>query len=147
MLKYYRMLILASAILFPISVNATVLTFKCTNIRGVSVKSLNGELDVSKDGFSGQDIILRVDTQKAKAALPLAEIQWKGRNNFTVPVMITGNNAADAVMFFSQLNNEVGRSYAFFLERMVMTFVEQQTALRPGKPPEIRSFITTCTQR
>ena len=123
---------------------ASPLTVKCSNIKGASVDYKDGDIEITKDGFSGQTIIINLPPPPAEVGGKV-RVQWKGRNNFKAPALITVVNKKEGIIFFSEFagRHEVGRSYAFFLERMALTFAEQQTRFMVGNP-QIRALTASC---
>ena len=125
------------------SARAETLTFKCSNIKGASVNYKNGDIAITRDGFTGQSIVIGVPTPAEIGGQ--IRVQWKGRNNFKAPAIISAVNKGERVIFFNEFGGrqEVGRSYAFFLERMALTFAEQQTRYGIGTP-QIRALTASC---
>ena len=135
---------------FLILINSTPslsksLNIKCSNIKGATIDYKDGDVKIGKDGFSGQSISFKLDRKKIKT-FDRIEVQWKGRNNFKWVSVVTNVNSREGVVFFAEVSDarEIGRSYAFFLERMALTFAEQQTNLASGLP-QIRALTASCS--
>ncbi len=77
-------------------------------------------------------------------------IEWVGRNNFRSTAPVNGETRKDGgIFFFSEFkpnqNVEVGRSYAFYLKKMKLTFVEQQTQIIT-RNPQVRALFADCKE-
>ena len=122
--------------------------FICTNIKGKSLLDTGYNFSVSDDGFINQSIeITFFEKGRAKGAL----VKWDGLNQREITAIRVGENYKDGgIIFFSEIqtegNTDVGRSYALFLGKLTLTFVEQQTKIF-SQTPQVRVMRANCVSR
>ena len=110
-------------------------SISCKNFEGVSVDYSPGKPDLSRDGYSGMTITLRIDDSGETT------VNYSGRNQRTDILDIESAN--DDFISWSKYFNDVHKIYTVYLKQSLMSLTEIQTELFSGAP-QVRVFMGKC---
>ena len=107
----------------------------CKNFEGVSVDYSLGKPDLSRDGYSGMTITLRIDDSGTTTAI------YSGSNQRTDILDIESAN--DDFISWSKYFNDVHKIYTVYFKQSLMSLTEIQTELFSGAP-QVRVYMGKC---
>mgnify|MGYP001352258994 FL=1 len=107
----------------------------CKNFEGVSVDYSPGKPDLSRDGYSGMTITLRIDDSGKTTVI------YSGSNQRTDILDIESAN--DDFISWSKYFNDVHKIYTIYLKQSLMSLTEIQTQLFSGAP-QVRVYMGKC---
>tara|TARA_B100000579_G_scaffold381091_1_gene349411 strand:+ start:117 stop:467 length:351 start_codon:yes stop_codon:yes gene_type:complete len=107
----------------------------CKNFEGVSVDYSPGKPDLSRDGYSGMTITLRIDDSGETTVI------YSGSNQRTDILDIESAN--DDFISWSKYFNDVHKIYTVYPKQSLMSLTEIQTQLFSGTP-QVRVYMGKC---
>ena len=107
----------------------------CKNFEGVSVDYSPGKPDLSRDGYSGMTITLRIDDSGKTTVI------YSGSNQRTDILDIESAN--DDFISWSKYFNDVHKIYTVYPKQSLMSLTEIQTQLFSGTP-QVRVYMGKC---
>ena len=107
----------------------------CKNFEGVSVDYSPGKPDLSRDGYSGMTITLRIDDSGETT------VTYSGSNQRTDILDIESAN--DDFISWSKYFNDVHKIYTVYPKQSLMSLTEIQTQLFSGAP-QVRVYMGKC---
>ena len=107
----------------------------CKNFEGVSVDYSPGKPDLSRDGYSGMTITLRIDDSGETTVI------YSGSNQRTDILNIESAN--DDFISWSKYFNDVHKIYTVYPKQSLMSLTEIQTQLFSGTP-QVRVYMGKC---
>tara|TARA_B100000780_G_scaffold205502_1_gene146062 strand:+ start:320 stop:718 length:399 start_codon:yes stop_codon:yes gene_type:complete len=107
----------------------------CKNFEGVSVDYSQGKPDLSRDGYSGLTITLKIEDAGKTTVI------YTGTNQRTDEVNIESAN--DDFISWSKYFNDVHKIYTIYTKQSLMSLTEVQTQLYSGMP-QVRVYMGTC---
>ena len=107
----------------------------CKNFEGVSVDYSPGKPDLSRDGYSGMTITLRIDDSGETTVI------YSGSNQRTDILDIESAN--DDFISWSKYFNDVHKIYTVYPKQSLMSLTEIQTQLFSGAP-QVRVYMGKC---
>ena len=110
-------------------------SISCNNFEGVSVDYSPGKPNLSRDGYSGMTITLRIDDSGKTTAI------YSGSNQRTDIIDIESAN--DDFISWSKYFNDVHKIYTVYPKQSLMSLTEIQTQLFSGAP-QVRVFMGKC---
>ena len=110
-------------------------SISCKNFEGVSVDYSPGKPDLSRDGYSGMTITLRIDDSGETT------VTYSGSNQRTDILDIESAN--DDFISWSKYFNDVHKIYTVYPKQSLMSLTEIQTQLFSGAP-QVRVYIGKC---
>ena len=110
-------------------------SISCNNFEGVSVDYSPGKPDLSRDGYSGMTITLRIDDSGTTTAI------YSGSNQRTDILDIESAN--DDFISWSKYFNDVHKIYTIYPKQSLMSLTEIQTQLFSGSP-QVRVYMGKC---
>ena len=110
-------------------------SISCKNFEGVSVDYSPGKPDLSRDGYSGMTITLRIDDSGTTTAI------YSGSNQRTDILDIESAN--DDFISWSKYFNDVHKIYTIYPKQSLMSLTEIQTQLFSGSP-QVRVYMGKC---
>ena len=110
-------------------------SISCKNFEGVSVDYSPGKPDLSRDGYSGMTITLRIDDSGTTTAI------YSGSNQRTDILDIESAN--DDFISWSKYFNDVHKIYTIYPKKSLMSLTEIQTQLFSGSP-QVRVYMGKC---
>ena len=110
-------------------------SISCKNFEGVSVDYSPGKPDLSRDGYSGMTITLRIDDSGTTTAI------YSGSNQRTDILDIESAN--DDFISWSKYFNDVHKIYTVYPKQSLMSLTEIQTQLFSGTP-QVRVYMGKC---
>ena len=110
-------------------------SISCKNFEGVSVDYSPGKPDLSRDGYSGMTITLRIDDSGETT------VTYSGSNQRTDILDIESAN--DDFISWSKYFNDVHKIYTVYLKQSLMSLTEIQTQLFSGAP-QVRVYMGKC---
>ena len=110
-------------------------SISCKNFEGVSVDYSPGKPDLSRDGYSGMTITLRIDDSGETTVI------YSGSNQRTDILDIESAN--DDFISWSKYFNDVHKIYTVYPKQSLMSLTEIQTQLRSGAP-QVRVYMGKC---
>ena len=110
-------------------------SISCKNFEGVSVDYSPGKPDLSRDGYSGMTITLRIDDSGKTTVI------YSGSNQRTDILDIESAN--DDFISWSKYFNDVHKIYTIYLKQSLMSLTEIQTQLFSGAP-QVRVYMGKC---
>ena len=110
-------------------------SISCKNFEGVSVDYSPGKPDLSRDGYSGMTITLRIDDSGKTTVI------YSGSNQRTDILDIESAN--DDFISWSKYFNDVHKIYTVYLKQSLMSLTEIQTQLFSGAP-QVRVYMGKC---
>ena len=110
-------------------------SISCKNFEGVSVDYSPGKPDLSRDGYSGMTITLRIDDSGKTTVI------YSGSNQRTDILDIESAN--DDFISWSKYFNDVHKIYTIYLKQSLMSLTEIQTQLFSGTP-QVRVYMGKC---
>ena len=110
-------------------------SISCKNFEGVSVDYSPGKPDLSRDGYSGMTITLRIDDSGETTVI------YSGSNQRTDILDIESAN--DDFISWSKYFNDVHKIYTVYLKQSLMSLTEIQTQLFSGAP-QVRVYMGKC---
>ena len=110
-------------------------SISCKNFEGVSVDYSPGKPDLSRDGYSGMTITLRIDDSGETTVI------YSGSNQRTDILDIESAN--DDFISWSKYFNDVHKIYTVYPKQALMSLTEIQTQLFSGAP-QVRVYMGKC---
>lgn len=110
-------------------------SISCKNFEGVSVDYSAGKPDLSRDGYSGMTITLRIDDSGETTVI------YSGSNQRTDILDIESAN--DDFISWSKYFNDVHKIYTVYPKQSLMSLTEIQTQLFSGAP-QVRVYMGKC---
>lgn len=110
-------------------------SISCKNFEGVSVDYSPGKPDLSRDGYSGMTITLRIDDSGETTVI------YSGSNQRTDILDIESVN--DDFISWSKYFNDVHKIYTVYPKQSLMSLTEIQTQLFSGAP-QVRVYMGKC---
>ena len=110
-------------------------SISCKNFEGVSVDYSPGKPDLSRDGYSGMTITLRIDDSGTTTAI------YSGSNQRTDILDIESAN--NDFISWSKYFNDVHKIYTIYPKQSLMSLTEIQTQLFSGSP-QVRVYMGKC---
>lgn len=110
-------------------------SISCKNFEGVSVDYSPGKPDLSRDGYSGMTITLRIDDSGETT------VTYSGSNQRTDILDIESAN--DDFISWSKYFNDVHKIYTLYPKQSLMSLTEIQTQLFSGAP-QVRVYMGKC---
>ena len=110
-------------------------SISCNNFEGVSVDYSPGKPNLSRDGYSGMTITLRIDDSGKTTAI------YSGSNQRTDIIDIESAN--DDFISWSKYFNDVHKIYTVYPKQSLMSLTEIQTQLFSGAP-QVRVYMGKC---
>ena len=110
-------------------------SISCNNFEGVSVDYSPGKPNLSRDGYSGMTITLRIDDSGKTTAI------YSGSNQRTDIIDIESAN--DDFISWSKYFNDVHKIYTVYPKQSMMSLTEIQTQLFSGAP-QVRVYMGKC---
>ena len=110
-------------------------SISCKNFEGVSVDYSPGKPDLSRDGYSGMTITLRIDDAGETTVI------YSGSNQRTDILDIESAN--DDFISWSKYFNDVHKIYTVYPKQSLMSLTEIQTQLFSGAP-QVRVYMGKC---
>ena len=110
-------------------------SISCKNFEGVSVDYSPGKPDLSRDGYSGMTITLRIDDSGETTVI------YSGSNQRTDILDIESAN--DDFISWSKYFNDVHKIYTVYPKQSLMSLTEIQTQLFSGTP-QVRVYMGKC---
>ncbi len=110
-------------------------SISCKNFEGVSVDYSPGKPDLSRDGYSGMTITLRIDDSGETTVI------YSGSNQRTDILNIESAN--DDFISWSKYFNDVHKIYTVYPKQSLMSLTEIQTQLFSGAP-QVRVYMGKC---
>ena len=110
-------------------------SISCKNFEGVSVDYSPGKPDLSRDGYSGMTITLRIDYSGETTVI------YSGSNQRTDILDIESIN--DDLISWSKYFDDVHKIYTVYPKQSLMSLTEIQTQLFSGAP-QVRVFMGKC---
>ena len=110
-------------------------SISCKNFEGVSVDYSPGKPDLSRDGYSGMTITLRIDDSGETT------VTYSGSNQRTDILDIESAN--DDFISWSKYFNDVHKIYTVYPKQSLMSLTEIQTQLFSGAP-QVRVYMGKC---
>tara|TARA_B100000035_G_scaffold286370_1_gene270623 strand:- start:838 stop:1236 length:399 start_codon:yes stop_codon:yes gene_type:complete len=110
-------------------------SISCKNFEGVSVDYSPGKPDLSRDGYSGMTITLRIDDSGETTVI------YSGSNQRTDILDIESAN--DDFISWSKYFNDVHKIYTVYPKQSLMSLTEIQTQLFSGAP-QVRVYMGKC---
>ena len=110
-------------------------SISCKNFEGVSVDYSPGKPDLSRDGYSGMTITLRIDDSGKTTVI------YSGSNQRTDILDIESAN--DDFISWSKYFNDVHKIYTVYPKQSLMSLTEIQTQLFSGAP-QVRVYMGKC---
>ena len=110
-------------------------SISCKNFEGVSVDYSPGKPDLSRDGYSGMTITLRIDDSGETTVI------YSGSNQRTDILDIESAN--DDFISWSKYFNDVHKIYTIYPKQSLMSLTEIQTQLFSGSP-QVRVYMGKC---
>ena len=110
-------------------------SISCKNFEGVSVDYSPGKPDLSRDGYSGMTITLRIDDAGETTVI------YSGSNQRTDILDIESAN--DDFISWSKYFNDVHKIYTLYPKQSLMSLTEIQTQLFSGAP-QVRVYMGKC---
>ena len=110
-------------------------SISCKNFEGVSVDYSPGKPDLSRDGYSGMTITLRIDDSGETT------VTYSGSNQRTDILDI--ESAYDDFISWSKYFNDVHKIYTVYPKQSLMSLTEIQTQLFSGAP-QVRVYMGKC---
>ena len=110
-------------------------SISCKNFEGVSVDYSAGKPDLSRDGYSGMTITLRIDDSGETTVI------YSGSNQRTDILEIASAN--DEFISWSKYLNDVHKIYTVYPKQSLLSLTEIQTHLSSGAP-QVRVYMGKC---
>ena len=130
-----RVLITSILILLTQFAVSETQSISCNNFEGVSVDYSPGKPNLSRDGYSGMTITLRIDDSGKTTAI------YSGSNQRTDIIDIESAN--DDFISWSKYFNDVHKIYTVYPKQSMMSLTEIQTQLFSGAP-QVRVYMGKC---
>ncbi len=130
-----KILIISILILLTQFAVSETQSISCNNFEGVSVDYSPGKPNLSRDGYSGMTITLRIDDSGKTTAI------YSGSNQRTDIIDIESAN--DDFISWSKYFNDVHKIYTVYPKQSMMSLTEIQTQLFSGAP-QVRVYMGKC---
>ena len=130
-----KILIISILILLTQFAVSETQSISCNNFEGVSVDYSPGKPNLSRDGYSGMTITLRIDDSGKTTAI------YSGSNQRTDIIDIESAN--DDFISWSKYFNDVHKIYTVYPKQSMMSLTEIQTQLFSGAP-QVRVYMDKC---
>ena len=130
-----KILIISILILLTQFAVSETQSISCNNFEGVSVDYSPGKPNLSRDGYSGMTITLRIDDSGKTTAI------YSGSNQRTDIIDIESAN--DDFISWSKYFNDVHKIYTVYPKQSLMSLTEIQTQLFSGAP-QVRVYMGKC---